>query len=137
MTFIPRNIKKRAKDYQLIKAKQQTEFETFLLKIPVLEALQNVKTEDPMEQLFLSLMVGSDIKINVEALNLQILKDGNFLFQYDWQENILWFNYAKTYANFYDKFKMSAMGWNSFIRNQIEKYYNFRPISIADCFIDL
>lgn len=138
--FVPRNIKKRVKDYQIIKKKQLKSFETFLLKLPdnsVIDALQEISVTDLEEQLFLSLIMGSKLKINVDSLNVQIFKKDKLLFQYDWQEDILWFNYSKTYFNFYNKFKMSFICWKQFIKNQIEKYYNFRPKHIADSFIDL
>lgn len=128
---------KKAKNLYMFENIELKEFKKYYLIFQdKLKAIQNKISKHPMEQLFIDLFNNVNIKIIKQSLSICIFQDDKKLFQYDWKEDILWFDYDKISQSFIKDFKMLIRDFYQFLKFQIEKHFNFKPELIVDIFIN-
>lgn len=76
-------------------------------------------------------MNNCNIKIDQEKHHSKIkfLKNGNYMFQYNWKTDILWCSFDTVWSIFEQQFEMSYQDQQHFILDKVEKYFNFRPFT--------
>jgi hypothetical protein len=128
-SFIPKNIEKRTKDFEIKHAKDLKEFEAFIKEFRHnLSLMKDKKSEDHMEQLFIDLIKDCSIKLDQEKYPFCIfLFDGNkWMFEYDWKEKLLWFDYNCIWEIFESKFNIDYQEFKIFILNMMFNYFKFK-----------
>jgi hypothetical protein len=136
--FVPKNIEKRAKDLEIIQAKELKEYEAFVKDFEHnLELMKDKKSDDPQEQLFIDLIKDCSIKTDQEKYPFQILlfKDDKWMFKYKWKIDEFLCQYDRVWKFFKSKFNISYQNWKDFIKDMLEKYFKFRPSTTENSII--
>ncbi len=122
LTFIPKNLEQRAKDFASMQAKKLAEFEIFLklLQVEFFQGLKGVKLADSTEQLFIDIMLNCRIEIHDFCVRFYQHKD--LIFVYDWKyENLdCWIVFEVDH-------KMSDVARKQFKKDFVEKFFKFKP----------
>ena len=131
--FVPKNIDKRAEDLKKMQAKDLKEYDEFVKKLSKnLTAIQDKKSVDGKEQLFIDIIKNNIIKNDVKEYPFRIflLKDDKYMFEYDWKTEFLMCSYNRVWEVFESKFNMSYQEWQQFMTDQIETHFKFKPYTI-------
>ena len=137
--FVPKNLDKRSEDLKKMQAKELQElqeYENFVMEFSKNLAILKGKTsKDEVQQIFIDLFKGCDIKIDhIEyPFMLFLFKDGKYMFQYDWKNDYFWCSRANVLSMFETKFEMSYQDFAMFITSQIEIYFNSIFSKIKTC----
>jgi hypothetical protein len=151
LMFIPKNIDKRAKDLEIIKAKELKDYEAFIKEFQHNLKLMKGKTSNdldlinPQEQLFIDLIKDCQIKLDQTEYpfciflmkNESLFKDDKWMFKYKWKNDEFWCHYDLVWLVFESKFDMRYYIWKDFISNTLEKHFKFRPsttFAVTRCF---
>mgnify|MGYP001591996186 CR=1 FL=1 len=130
MTFVPKNIDTRATELAKIEAKKLQQFCDFLNQFgPALMAAQHIVKADPKEQLFIDLLQGLTIKVDLigHPYKIYMLNEQQYMFEYDWQHNIFYCHYDRVWSLFETNYDIDYQSVHKFILNQVEKQFFFRP----------
>ena len=125
-----KNIEKRAKDLEIIQAKELKEYEAFVKEFQHNLALLKDKTSnDPMEQLFIDLIKDTEIKLDQTAypFSIFLLQNNKWMFEYDWKNDKFWCHYDRIWSVFKSKFNIQHQNWKDFIIDMVEEHFKFRP----------
>lgn len=128
-SFIPKNIEKRTKDFEIKHAKDLKEFEAFIKEFRHnLSLMKDKKSEDHMEQLFIDLIKDCSIKLDQEKYPFQILlfQDDIWMFEYNWKHYIFLYHSNKVWSVFKSKFNIDYQTHNQFIKNMIKKHFKIK-----------
>ena len=138
--FVPKNIDKRACDLKRIQAKELQDYEDFVKEFSKnLTAIQDKKFINEKEQLFIDLIQECEIKTDQQKdpFRIYLFKDDEFMFEYDWKNDILYCSNDRVWSVFVSKFNMSYETWKRFIADQVETHFNFRPSTTISIYKEL
>lgn len=116
------NIERHAKDFEIFAANLKQHLKAF--QDENFMAFKGKKeSKKDRAVLFAMLLKNCDIKIDLQEypFDIFIFNGVTLLFNYDWQENVLYCNRDETFTPFCKGSKMSYEDWSSFIVNQIQK----------------
>ncbi len=129
LTFVPKNLEKRAKDLEIIKAKELADYDNFMTSFQKnLTAMKGVISNDPKEQLFIDLMEDCHIKADQDKHPFYIIisKGTEYVFQYNWKNGYFYCSFNRVWSVFKPRFQMSYKDWQQFITDQVERHFKFQ-----------